>query len=327
MKNRAAPGVVNRESRWSRVSSVLALALWSLLTVGGATAQSSSDSGVKSPLQEAILAGDEERARVLIAEGESASEALIAAARTGNLSLLELLVDAGADVEGFFGARALVVSMLVEDDEAAGLLEARGAHLEARDEAGRTVLVWASGQRRLGPLVRTAIDAGADLEASSRTGETALMTASRFARVGSVRTLLRAGATVDARDRDGWTPLMFAVRSQSAKIVGLLLDAGADPEAESTLGWTPLMLASWEGKVRIVNGLLRAGADPDHRTSFEPAPLVRAVQGGHGAVARRLVAEGADIGDGSAGDPTWWTQKLGRQRLRKLLVAAGGAEG
>ena len=120
---------------------------------------------------------------------------------------------------------------------------------------------------------------------------------------------------------------MFAVRSQSAKIVGLLLDAAADPEAESTLGWTPLILASWEGKVRIVNRLLRAGADPDHRTFVEPVPLIRAVQGGHAAVVRRLVAGGADIGDGSAGDPLWWTQKLGRQRMRKLLVAAGGAEG
>jgi len=326
--NRSLRAVI-RELWWgSRALGLLALALVLGFTMAGvATADSSSESGVKSPLQEAILAGDEERARELIAQGVSVSEGLITAARTGSLPLLELLFAAGADTEGFFGARALVVAMLVEDEEATRLLRSKGAHLEGRDEAGRTVLVWASGQKRLGPLVRTAIDAGADLDASSRTGETALMTASRFGRVGSVRMLLRAGARVEARDRDGWTPLMFAIRSQSIKIVGLLVDAGADPEAESALGWTPLMLASWEGKARIVNRLLVAGADPEHRTAMEPVPLIRAVQGGHAAVARRLVVQGADIGNGTVGDPLWWTRKLGRQRLRKLLVSTGGAGG
>jgi ankyrin repeat protein len=283
--------------------------------------------GPRTPLQTAILAGDEQRARELVDQGAAVDEGLISAARTANGPLLELLIASGADAASFFGARALVVAMLVDSDDAVKVLRSNGAHLEAEDEAGRTVLVWASGQKRLGPLVRTAIAAGADLEAASRTGESALMTASRFARVGSVRMLLKAGAPVDARDRDGWTPLMFAVRSQSTKIVDMLLDAGADPEAESTLGWTPLMLAAREGKARIVNRLLRAGADPDRRTEMGYEPLVRAVQGGHGAAARRLLARGAEVGDGTPGDPIWWARELRRQHLRKLLVSAGREEG
>jgi ankyrin repeat protein len=281
------------------------------------------ESDERSLLQAAILATDEPRVHALVAEGVPVSEGLVAAARMGSVPILELLIANGAETEGFFGARALAVSLLVESEAAERLLRANGAHLEAPDEAGRTILVWASGQKKLGPLVRTAISAGADLEAASRTGETALMTACRKDRASVVRMLLNAGAEIDARDRDGWTPLMFALRAQSTKLVSLLVEAGADLEAESNLGWTPLMMAAWEGKAKIVNRLLRAGADPEHRTAMEYKPLVRAIQGGHVAVVRRLLAHGADVGVGKPGDPLWWARKLGRRRLGKLLVAAG----
>ena len=118
--------------------------------------------GPRTPLQTAILAGDEQRARELVDQGAAVDEGLISAARTANGPLLELLIASGADAASFFGARALVVAMLVDSDDAVKVLRSNGAHLEAEDEAGRTVLVWASGQKRLGPLVRTAIAAGAD---------------------------------------------------------------------------------------------------------------------------------------------------------------------
>lgn len=307
-------------------SGTVAMAILLVSVLANPLLGSSKGPASRTPLQAAILEGDDRRARELVAQGASVDEALIAAARVGDMPLMELLIDAGGDATGFYGARALAVAMLTGGEDVAALLRANGAHLEAKDEAGRTVLVWAAGQKRLGPLVRAAIDGGAELDAASRTGETALMTASRLARVGSVRMLVKAGASVDARDRDGWTPLMFAVRSQSIKIVSLLLDAGADPEAESTLGWTPLMLAAWEGKPRIVNRLLRAGAAPNHRTAMAPVPLVRAIQGGHAAVVRRLLAQGAEAGDGAPGDPMWWAHKLRRRRLSKLLqTGTGGA--
>ncbi|MDH3253835.1 MAG: ankyrin repeat domain-containing protein [Acidobacteriota bacterium] len=279
----------------------------------------------RSPLQAAILAGEDSRVRELIVQGAPVDEGLITAARTGNLELLELLLTSGADATGFFGARALAVALMAENEEASAFLEERGANLEARDEAGRTVLVWASGQKRLGPLVRTAMVHGAALDAASRTGETALMTAARHGRVGTVRTLLAAGAAVDTRDRDGWTALMHALRSRSPKIVGRLLRAGADHSVESSLGWTPLMLAVREGELATVNRLLRSGADPNRRTDTVPPPLVGAVQWADATVVRRLLLAGADGGTGDPGDALWWARKLGRRKVASILARAAGA--
>lgn len=310
-----------------RAIAALAMAGGVLLPVEGWSAATAPQADSRTPLQEAIQEGDEQRVRDLLAEGESPDEAMVAAARSGNVGLLEYLIGAGAEPESFSGARALAVAILAGQEEAQRFLVDRGADLEARDNVGRTVLQWAAGQRRLGSLARAAIGAGADLEATSRTGENPLMSACRSGRLASVRMLLKAGAEVEARDRDGWTPLMFAVRSGNLKVVDVLIDAGAEVEVESTLGWTPLMIAAWDGKARIVSRLLRAGADPNHRTTMSAGPLVRSIQAGHPTVVRRLLARGAAVGSGEAGDPLWWARQLGRRRLGKLLVSALGDQG
>lgn len=74
--------------------------------------------------------------------------------------------------------------------------------------------------------------AGADADAHSENGITALMLMSILGQTGAVRVLLEAGADVNAvNNADGGTPLIFAVYGGSTETVSVLLDAGADLDA------------------------------------------------------------------------------------------------
>lgn len=82
------------------------------------------------------------------------------------------------------------------------------------------------------------IAAGANVNLSNASGQTALMYAASSSTETSVLTaLLKAGANVNAQTPDGWTALMFASRdSKNLAIPYLLLNAGADPSLRNAEG-------------------------------------------------------------------------------------------
>lgn len=142
---------------------------------------------------------------------------------------------------------------------------ARGADVNAKNEAGVTALMaasysWSGGQGALG-VVQALLAAGADVNATDNLGRTALMFASAQARGSVVRELLKAGANVNARGIETnickiWrnkkvyklgctncTALMFAIgndymdvlsahdafdKKNREDVVPILLQAGAD---------------------------------------------------------------------------------------------------
>ena len=78
--------------------------------------------------------------------------------------------------------------------------------------------------------VQAALDAGADLEARDEDGRTPLMFAAGSNSPEVVQTLLDAGADLEARTESGQTPLMGAAwNNENPGVVQVLLDAGADP--------------------------------------------------------------------------------------------------
>jgi ankyrin repeat protein len=88
-----------------------------------------------------------------------------------------------------------------------------------------------------------------------------LIVAARSGATDVVRVLLEHGADVNARTQDGRTALMGAAFSESGRpvTVKLLLDRGADPNAKSGQ-LTALTLAKNRGAVEIVRMLTAAGA-------------------------------------------------------------------
>lgn len=112
-----------------------------------------------------------------------------------------------------------------------------GADVELKDDDGKTALHLAAcaSDFQCGLIVRTLINAGADVHSMDKKGRTPLSYADLDERIFAL--LIKAGANVDHRDNDGKTPLHRCIMGVSA---GLLLDAGADINARDNRGLTPL---------------------------------------------------------------------------------------
>ena len=119
-----------------------------------------------------------------------------------------------------------------------------GANVNAReeDELGRTPLLWAA-EKCTSAVVETLLKAGADVNATSNSGFTALILAAATDKIDNVKILLEAGADINAETSSGYTPLMGAAERGSSECVQLLVQAGANVNAEQKNGITPLIYA------------------------------------------------------------------------------------
>jgi len=139
-----------------------------------------------------------------------------------------------------------------------------------------------------------------------------LAVAARYAALDVLRFLLAAGADINARTPDGDTALMLASfffhedrqrgsnsYEQHEKAVRLLVEAGAQVENEP-YHYTPLAYAAYQGHDRIVRFLIERGAqvdaDADHEAglTYVNTPLMMAVMQGHEETTRALLRRGAN---------------------------------
>ena len=160
-------------------------------------------------------------------------------------------------------------------------------------------------------LVRAALDdqkvallleRGADANARSGLGNTALMLAARpWNSHRAVKLLLSHGANARATNEFGATALMAAAAGGDETSVRLLMEHGADPNARPGTGHSDfilgggrsaLMWAAYRGDVVILKLLLDAGADVNAEASLG-TPLSQAAWADHTAAARLLIERGA----------------------------------
>ena len=271
-------------------------------------------------------------------EGEAAWALFAAAAYSENAAVVQVLIDAGAEVDGrtpYDGVTPLMVAAgLNRNPDVVRTLIAAGADPNARMAGGLypayTALMAAAWYNPKPAVLQALLEAGADVHAATRNGWTALLYAvsRNLPQLGDselpaiVRQLLAAGAEVDARDTwYGTTPLMAAAASQrNPAIVRQLLAAGAEVDARDHGGRTPLMAAGWNPA--NVRALLAAGASPETRDDDGDTPL-------HGAAGsppslRALLAAGADPrARNDAGETVLITaaERGGAQAIPVLLAA------
>ena len=117
--------------------------------------------------------------------------------------------------------------------------------------------------------VRACLEAGADVNAVNRSGETPLHEAANSSDLAEVIVVLvNAGADVHARRFDGGTPLHVALaRGGSPEVVEALVAAGADVNARDNTGNTPLHGFGWSSDPAVARQLIELGADPNARNN------------------------------------------------------------
>ncbi len=143
---------------------------------GGSDVNSRDDQG-RTALMHAASLGDEKMVMLLLEKGadinlmdNNRSTALQLSLRSGNAAVTRLLLDRAGSEEG---VRLLFEAATNGQEEEAQLLLRGGADVNARDEAGNTPLMLASGKCHMG-LIKLLLEHGADVNASNKEGFTAL---------------------------------------------------------------------------------------------------------------------------------------------------------
>ncbi len=162
------------------------------------------------------------------------SSAVLIAARAGNLDVVDVLIEAGADIN-------------------------------AQSRISLNPFLWACINDDLA-VARRMVEAGADLELVTRFGGVGIHPAAEKGHLELTRYLASLpDMNVNYTNICGWTPLLEAIILRDGgpvqqEIVQILLDADADPNMVDQWGVTPLAHAEKLGFPEIAELLKNAGA-------------------------------------------------------------------
>ncbi|MFN0052880.1 MAG: ankyrin repeat domain-containing protein [Planctomycetales bacterium] len=248
------------------------------------------------------------------------------AAGEGDLVTIRALLDAGADIR---------------------YVRPRGYTVMIDVMYGRPILE----DKQLIPVLRHLIERGADLNAVSDYGESALSVASRIGRFDAVGLLLEAGADpaplkwsllhravaigspedvrerielgddLTARDRWNRTPWLLSLQTRDIVKAQLLLSAGADLNDRGKCGKTPLMLAIEGNDSAMLRWLLDQGLDPNATDEFSGTALIEAAGKGDAKCVRLLLD--AEANALQASDTSTPISSAGNLEVARMLVRAG----
>ncbi|MBV8842953.1 MAG: ankyrin repeat domain-containing protein [Bryobacterales bacterium] len=165
-------------------------------------------------------------------------------------------------------------------------------------------------------------------------GLTPLIFATREAHLDCVQALVDAGADVNQTSRYGWTPLLVATQNRHYQIGKYLLEHGANPNIPNKGGWTPLYLATdnrnIEGgdypvrsadmdQMEFIKLLIDKGADVNARVCGAKSTPTSCV--GDSTETRTIFTMQWVREDGAT--PFWRAAQSGDVELMKLLLAHG----
>ena len=164
--------------------------------------------------------------------GVDTSTPLDWAVKSNNLEIVNLLIDAGANVNAETRYKITPMSLACTNGNAA--------------------------------IIERLLKAGVDPNSTSEEGQTALMTAALNGKVDAIKMLLTHGAKVNATEPyKGQTALMWAAGEGNADAAAMLIEFGGDVKAKSKAGFTPLLFAVMNNQIPAVKVL--AGARRERR--------------------------------------------------------------
>ena len=271
----------------------------------------------------AVEAAIENGTNVDYRNSEDDDTPLILASRNGNIEIVKLLLDAGADVTltGFFASTAMRSASDNENWEIVALLEQAKAKHDPP-------LIKAIKSNNIND-VNIMINENTDVNITDIDGKSALMWASSVGNIEAVRLLVGAGANIDYRNslyvnRDDpnanyieghsvyyfmeefhecgessyiktCNSLMWAVENNHFEVVEFLVGIGADVNMETDFESTALTLAAKNGNVNIISLLLEKQIHIEKDDVLGNTALIYAAENGHAEAVRLLLDNKANI--------------------------------
>ncbi|KAI9645218.1 hypothetical protein NHQ30_005952 [Ciborinia camelliae] len=219
--------------------------------------------------------------------------AVNSAARTGDLRIIHILLDNGANINLGAGKTG---GALYEAAE-------RG-HLE---------------------LCRIFLSLGADVHAEQTTSGIALHAAARSGNVDVIALLLAHGAHIDDERGLYGTPLQVAAQVGHVDAFKLLVNSGADVHHIGGNYHNMLISAAWGGSIECVESCLDRGLDVNARGgSMSDTALCAAAHNGHVDVVSRLLDAGAkEFSEGWWGSAWCQAERYGHRAVLKVLKENG----
>ena len=189
------------------------------------------------------------------------------------LALAAAAVPASAQLTGYEAVQFVDAVRSGDNDKAVELLRAQPRLINGRDARGDTALIAAISKRDedwTAFLLQKEADPNL---ASRRNGDTPLIAAARVGYAEAAGWLLGLGAKVDATNRSGETALIVAVQQRDAALVKRLLAAGADPDkADAAAGYSARDYAKRDERNRELLRLIE-GTKPAKKSGAEALKL------------------------------------------------------
>lgn len=269
-----------------------------------------------TPLRLAIIYGDVRYVKFLLSNGARLQctkwdqldtvRVVLAAPKTKQKDLLQLLIDSGLDTK----IRIVYLSMMnyihfsigvainrkldIDIVELVKIFLNSGLQINDKDVLGRSALFFAIELENI-ELVSFLIDRGADVNAETKDGSRPLKLAVERNNVKIIDLLLLNGVDINDTDVLGRTALFLAIDLENIELCSFLIDRGADVNAETKDGSRPLQLAVELNNVKLIDLLWLNCVDLNAKMICEFTALHEACYHRLEEVIDFLIKKGADI--------------------------------
>jgi ankyrin repeat protein len=288
-----------------------------------------------TPLQYAVLTGRPDMVSLLLKSGartagryrDGQSVLHIAAAR-GSAPIVALLLEAKADLQALDSNGNTPLDSAVLHGQTQAVQTLLRFHANARyvhPIDGRGALHEAC-MRGFPDLLQPLLDAGADLAARDRFGQTPLDIALDYKNAGTVAVLLKLGQKLRDSQKIAEEAMESATLRGQTEIARILLENGLDVNKPPASGSSYLNDAALKGQAKMVQLLLDHGALVTAQNQSGGTPLHDAALGGNAQVAALLLEHGAAIDERereSGATPLMMAASMGRVEVVRLLLERG----